>query len=56
MFVVNSFDFAFNVSNPDAFVSFVNGQKGKLHSMLERLSSLHVVCAVSLRFGSIGFT
>ncbi len=56
MSVVTNFDFDSDVSKPDAFVSFGNGQKGKLHSMLDRLSSLHIVGAVSLMFGSEGFT
>ena len=56
MLVVSNCDFELVVSSPDAVVSFGNGQKGKLHSMSDRLNSLQIVGAVSLSFGSVGLT
>jgi hypothetical protein len=52
--VVNNIDFELVVSSPDAFVSLGNGQKGRLHSMLERLNSSQTVGAVSFTVGSDG--
>ncbi len=54
MKVVSNFDFDIDVSSPDAFVSFGKGQKGRLHSMSERLNSLQTVGAVSFNVGSDG--
>ena len=56
MFVVNKYDFELDVSSLEAVVSFGNGQKGKLHSMPERLNSLQTVGDVSFTVGSVGFT
>jgi len=54
MIVVSNFDFDIDVSSPDDFVSFGKGQKGKLHSISERLNSLQTVGAVSFKVGSDG--
>jgi len=51
-----SLDFESEVISPEAVVSFGNGQKGKLHSMSDKVKFGQVADLVSFKVSSLGLT